>query len=206
MKTTSKILLRVVLIITILACLAGIAFAQIENKAVIPEKPDMVIKEKMTALIMYHSKTGHTLEAANAIAEGIRSAGGSATIVPAKNFIPTVINQYDVFIVGSPCWGGSIADGVSTPVSNAIKSITVEVKDKLCAGFSVNAGYGGQSTVRSIGKRLQEKGCGKYVEGPVAKAGAPLSLWKGPAVKPEDLARYKAFGEDLVRQFTEQKK
>jgi len=206
MKTTSKMLIRAVIISTILACLSGIAIAQIENKVLIPEKPDMAIQAKMNALIMYHSKTGHTLEAANAIAEGIRSAGGSATIVPAKNFIPSAINQYDAFIVGSPCWGGSIADGVATPVSNAIKSITIEVKDKFCAGFSVNAGYGGHSTVRSIGKRLREKGCGKYVEGPVAKAGAPLSLWKGPAVKSEDLARYKAFGEDLVRQFTELKK
>ncbi len=204
MKTASKIFLRTILILSLLASLAGIAIAQIENKPVVPEKPDMAIKAKMNALIMYHSKTGHTLEAANAIAEGIRSAGGSATIVPAKNFIPTLINQYDVFIVGSPCWGGSIADGVATPVSHAIKSITVEVKNKLCAGFSVNAGYGGQSTVRSIGKRLQEKGCAKYVEGPVAKAGAPLSLWKGPAIKPADLDRYRAFGEELVKQFTPQ--
>jgi hypothetical protein len=108
--------------------------------------------------------------------------------------------------VGSPCWGGSVSHGIATPVADAIKEIKTEVKGKFCAGFSVNGGYGGQSTVRAIGERLMVKGCDKYIAGPVAKAGAPLSLWIGPAVTQEDIARYKAFGEDLVRQFTEQKK
>lgn len=206
MKSTSRMLLCSIIILAMLVSLAGFAVGQTDNKAATPEKSDTAVRAKMNALIMYHSKTGHTLEAANAIVEGIKSAGGSATLVQAKNFIPSTINQYDMFIVGSPCWGGSIADGVATPVSNAIKSITIEVKGKFCAGFSVNAGYGGQSTVRSIGERLKEKGCAKYVAGPVAKAGAPLSLWTGPAVKSEDLVRYRAFGENLVKQFTEKKK
>jgi flavodoxin len=160
----------------------------------------------MNALLLYHTKTGHTLEAANAIVQGIQSAGGSVKLVLAKDFTPQTINQYDVLIVGSPCWGGSIAGGISTPISNAIKKITGEVKGKLCAGFSVNSGYGGESTVKSIGERLKAEGCTDYVAGPVAKAGAPLSLWVGSAVKPEDLARYRAFGEDLVKKFTAQKK
>jgi len=164
------------------------------------------IKAKMNALLLYHTKTGHTLEAANAIIQGIQKAGGSVTLVPAKDFTPQTINQYDMLIVGSPCWGGSIAGGVSTPISDALNKITNEVKGKLCAGFSVNGGYGGQSTVRSMGERLKAKGCSEYIAGPVAKAGAPLSLWVGPAVKPEDLARYRAFGEELVKKFCAQKK
>jgi hypothetical protein len=44
------------------------------------------------------------------------------------------------------------------------------------------------------------------IKGPVAKAGTPFSLWVGPAVKPEDLARYRVFGEDLVKKFTAKKK
>jgi flavodoxin len=205
MNLKSRVLLFSVSVLVILGCLAGFAIGKTEDTTAVQEKSDTAVKTKMNALLLYHSKTGHTLEAANAIVQGIQSAGGSATLVLAKDFYPQAINQYDVFIVGSPCWGGSIASGVSTPITDAINQITNEVKGKLCAGFSVNAGYGGKSTVKSIGERLKAKGCASYAAGPVAKAGAPLSMWKGPAVKQEDLARYRAFGEDLVKQFMAKK-
>jgi flavodoxin len=206
MKSISRVFLFSALALIIFGFTAHHAIAQNENAVVTQDSTNTAVKTKMNALLLYHSKTGHTLEAANAIVQGIKSAGGSATLVLAKDFTPQTITQYDVLIVGSPCWGGSIANGISTPVSDALKTITNEVKGKLCAGFSVNAGFGGKSTVKSMGERLKEKGCADYVEGPVAKAGATLSLWVGPAVKPEDLARYRAFGEDLVKRFAEKKK
>ena len=206
MKLTSRVLLFSVLALIIFGCTANHAIVKNENSAIIQEKSNTGVSSKMNALLLYHSKTGHTLEAANAIVQGIQSAGGSVTLVLAKDFTPQTINQYDVLIVGSPCWAGSIASGISTPIADAINKITNEVTGKLCAGFSVNSAFGGQSTVRAIGERLKAKGCTDYVEGPVAKAGVPLSLWIGPAVKPEDLARYRTFGEDLVKKFTRQKK
>ena len=159
----------------------------------------------MKTLLLYYSKTGHTLEAANAIAQGIQSSGGFVTLVSAKEFIPQTIVQYDVFIVGSPCWGGSISHGISTPIAKAISRITNEIAGKLCAGFSVNGGFGGQNTVRAIGERLNAKGCKNYIAGPVSNAGTPFSLWVGPSVSQEDCARLNAFGEDLVKQFRAQK-
>jgi flavodoxin len=206
MKLISRVLLFLVLALIIFGFTANYAMAKNEDSAVVQDSANTAVKAKMNALLLYHTKTGHTLEAANAIVQGIQSAGGSVTLVLAKDFIPQTINQYDVLIVGSPCWGGSIASGVATPISDAINKITNEVKGKLCAGFSVNAGYGGESTVKSLGERLKAKGCADYAAGPVAKAGAPLSLWVGSAVKPEDLARYRAFGEDLVKKFTARKK
>ena len=206
MKLTSRVLLFSVLALIIFGFTANYAIAKNEDSAVIQDSANTAVKAKMNALLLYHTKTGHTLEAANAIVQGIQSAGGSVTLVLAKDFTPQTINQYDVLIIGSPCWGGSIANGISTPIADAINKITNEVTGKLCAGFSVNAGYGGESTVKSLGERLKAKGCADYAAGPVAKAGAPLSMWIGPAVKPEDLARYRAFGEDLVKKFTAQKK
>ena len=206
MKLTSRVLLFSVLALIIFGFTANYAIAKNEDSAVIQDSANTAVKAKMNALLLYHTKTGHTLEAANAIVQGIQSAGGSVTLVLAKDFTPQTINQYDVLIVGSPCWGGSIANGIATPIADAINKITNEVTGKLCAGFSVNAGYGGQSTVKSLGERLKAKGCADYVAGPVAKAGSPLSLWVGSAVKPEDLARYRAFGEDLVKKFTARKK
>jgi flavodoxin len=206
MKLTSRVLLFSVLALIIFGFTANYAMAKNEDSAVVRDSANTAVKAKMNALLLYHTKTGHTLEAANAIVQGIQSAGGSVTLVLAKDFTPQTINQYDVLIVGSPCWGGSIANGIATPIADAIKKITYEIRGKLCAGFSVNAGYGGESTVKSIGERLKEKGCADYAVGPVAKAGAPLSMWVGSAVKPEDLARYRAFGEDLVKKFTARKK
>ena len=205
MKLTSRVLWFSVLALIIIGFSANDVMAINENSAVV-QNSDTTVKAKMNALLLYYTKTGHTLEAAHAIVQGIESAGGSATLVSAKDFTPQTIHQYDVLIVGSPCWGGSIAGGISTPIADAMNKITNEVKGKLCAGFSVHAGYGGESTVKSIGERLKAKGCADYVAGPVAKAGVAFSLWVGSAVKPEDLTRYRAFGEDLVKKFTGQKK
>lgn len=205
MKLTSRALLFSVLGLIIFVFTTTNALANNKDSASIQDSSHIAVKATMNALLLYHTKTGHTLEAANAIVQGIQSAGGSVTLVLAKDFSPQTINQYNVFIVGSPCWGGSIANGISTPVADAMDKITNEVKGKLCAGFAVNSGYGGQSTVKSIGERLKAKGCGEYVAGPVAKAGAPFSLWVGSAVKPEDRALYTAFGKDLVDKFTKQK-
>jgi len=164
-------------------------------------------KEKeVKALLLYHTKTGHTLEAANAIAQGIQSAKGSATLVLAKDFIPQAITQHDVFIVGSPCWGGSMSHGVSTPIATAIRKIAHELSGKLCAGFSVNGAVGGKNTVKALGERLRAKGCSDYLAGPISKAGAPFSLWVGPAVTFEDITRCQVFGADLVKHFSAQKK
>ncbi|KQC10462.1 MAG: hypothetical protein APR62_12110 [Smithella sp. SDB] len=206
MKLTSRVFLFSVLALIIFGFTTNSAIAKNEDSAVVQDSSNTAVQARMNALLVYHTKTGHTLEAANAIVQGIQSAGGSVTLVLAKDFIPQTINHYDVLIVGSPCWGGSVASGVAGPIADAIKKITNEVKGKLCAGFSVNSAFGGESTVRSIGERLKAKGCADYVAGPVAKAGATLSLWVGPAVKPEDIARYRTFGEDLVKKFTAQKK
>jgi flavodoxin len=153
----------------------------------------------MRALLLYHTKTGHTLEAAEAIAKGITSAGSMVQLVPAKEFLPSQMADYNMLIVGSPCWGGSMGAGISGPIQKALNGLSTEVKGKTCAGFSVNGGKGGLNTVRAMGAILNGKGCAKYISGPVAKAGAPLSLWKGPAVTEKDLLGYETFGIELAK-------
>jgi len=47
----------------------------------------------MKILILYYSKTGHTLEAANATANGIRSAGAQVDVISVSDFqIETIAN------------------------------------------------------------------------------------------------------------------
>lgn len=154
----------------------------------------------MKVLILYFTKTGHTLEAANATAEGIRSAGSEVDLVPIKDFNAVELAYYDALIVGSPCWNGAISSsGVAKPITQALNTLTPEtLKGKRCGGISVNASMGGENTVKTMGKILAQKGCEDYRPGPVAKAGVPLSLWKGPSVTPKDEELFKAFGTEFV--------
>ena len=154
----------------------------------------------MKILVLYHSKTGHTLEAVNATAEGIRSVGSEANIVAVSDFKANTVAEYDGLIVGSPCWAGSVAlSGVATPLSEFVDSLPAGCLEKIrCGGISVHSKMGGTRTVNSLRELLSRKGCKDYRPGPVAKAGVPFSLWKGPSVGPQDEERFKAFGAEFV--------
>jgi flavodoxin len=151
-------------------------------------------------LILYFTKTGHTLEAANATAEGIRSAGSEVDSIAAQDFDSAQLAGYNALIVASPCWAGSAGvPMLAKPLDRALTALVAEaLQDKRCGGISVHSGIGGENTVQRIGEMLAQKGCTEYLPGPAARAGVPLSLWKGPSVSPQDEARFKAYGIAFV--------
>lgn len=150
----------------------------------------------MKILILYFTKTGHTLEAANAVSEGIRSAGSEVNLVSVKDFSPAELADYDALIVGSPCWYGAYGgSGVANPLTQALDGIAPQaLKGKRCGGISVHASWGGKQTIKTLGTLLKHKGCENYRPGPAAIAGTPLSTSKGPSVTPGDVKLFKAFG------------
>jgi multimeric flavodoxin WrbA len=154
----------------------------------------------MKVLVLYFTKTGHTLEAANATAEGIRAAGSEADLVTAQAFDPAQLAGYDALIVASPCWAGSVGRPMlAKPIERALAALATDaLRDKRCGGISVHSGVGGENTVQLIGEMLAQKGCTDFRPGPAARAGAPFSLWKGPSVSPQDEARFKAYGTAFV--------
>jgi multimeric flavodoxin WrbA len=150
-------------------------------------------------LILYHTKTGHTLEAANATAEGIRSADSEASLVTAKEFSGSQLADYDALIVGSPCWFGSVAGGIATPVQKALDGLGSDaLQGKRCGALSVGAFMGAKGTVAAMGAILEQKGAAEFRAGPTALAGVPLSVIKGPSVKAQDENRFRAFGAEFV--------
>ena len=154
----------------------------------------------MKVLILYFTKTGHTLEAASATAEGIRSAGSEADLIAAQDFGPAQLADYDALIVASPCWAG-VADRLllPKPLDRALTALATDaLQEKRCGGISVHSGVGGENTVRHVGEILAQKGSTDYQPGPAARAGTPFSLWKGPSVKPDDEARFKDYGTAFV--------
>jgi len=156
----------------------------------------------MKVLILYYTKTGHTLEAGNAVADGIKSAGSKVDLINVKEFTPDKISAYDALIVGSPCWTGSIRrkEGIAFSLKDALVKLPSNIlMGKKCGGFAVHAGNGGEVTVANIGVILRDKGCENYIPGHVARAGSPLSIWKGRSVSEKDLEIFKAYGSEFVR-------
>ena len=155
---------------------------------------------EMKVMMVYHTKTGHTLEAVNATSEGIRSAGSEADQVTAQAFDPAQLADYDALIIASPCWAGSAGlPMLPKPLVRALTAISADaLQDKLCGGISVHSGMGGENTITRVGEILAQKGCTNYQPGPVARAGVPFSVFKGPSVKPKDEALFKAFGAAFV--------
>lgn len=154
----------------------------------------------MKVLVLYYSKTGHALEAANATAEGIRAAGSEARLVAATDFRAGAVAEHEGLIVASPCWAGSVTPwGVAAPVLRALESLPPDaLTGKRCGGISVHSEMGGKRTVATLGRLLSQKGCQDYRPGPAAKAGVPFSLWKGPSVGAQDEARFRAYGAEFV--------
>ena len=155
----------------------------------------------MKVLILYFTKTGHTLEAADAIAEGIRLADSEADLISAKEFETAQLTEYDSLIVASPCWGGSAGMPIlPKPIDRALNALgTDALTEKRCGGISIHSGLGGENTIQRMGKIMMLKGCTDYRPGPVARAGVPFSLLKGPSVNPRDEARFKAYGTAFVK-------
>jgi hypothetical protein len=84
---------------------------------------------------------------------------------------------------------------LAKPIDRALTALaTDDLREKRCGGISVHSGIGGENTVQRIGEMLTQKGCTDYRPGPAARAGVPLSVWKGPSVSPQDEARFKAYG------------
>jgi flavodoxin len=154
----------------------------------------------MKVLVLYYSKTGHTLEAVNPMVEGIKSAGSEVTVVTTKEFKSSMIEDHDALIVGSPCWGGVIAkDAAAKPIVKMLQELPEEcLKHKKCGGFAVHAFAGGKNTLAHIRKLLSSKGCDNYKDSPVGKAGTAGSVTKGKSLSGADEDSFKAFGAAFV--------
>ncbi len=155
----------------------------------------------MKVAILYYSKTGHTLEAAKAIAEGIKEQKSEVDLINVNNLEISILKIYDAFIVGSPCWAGSLSkNAVAGPIKKAFKKIPDNLfKSKLCGVYSIFAAKGGENTISKLNQLLKSKGCTDVIEGPIAKAGTPFSVTKGSSITKEDLELFKNFGKTFVQ-------
>lgn len=156
------------------------------------------------ALIAYYTKTGHTRQAGEDIAIGLTEAGIEVTVRPLADVGAEELSAHDLIVVGSPCHVGSVKmlfSGIAGPVSKWLGSLPGDAfAGKGVVAYSVHCCFGGGATVESLGRLLTDLGGRVLVAGPAAKAGAPLSLWRGPDASPEGRERLRQFGRGLARE------
>lgn len=151
--------------------------------------------KKKQALVVYHSKTGHTAGAAEAVARGLESRKVKATVKRVSEVSPDEIRGYAMIAVGSPTRGSRPARAVRRFIRGLNRKA---LKGKTATTFSSYAAFGGRKTLRRM-KRLLKRRKARVLPGVAFKAGAPLSLWKGPQASEKDVARLEELGRKLAK-------
>ncbi len=155
----------------------------------------------MKALIVYHSRTGHTAQAAGDIARGLESGGAEVSVLEARGPEGRAARpaDFDVVVLGTPVYGHRLYRLPARSVADWLASIGPGgLEGRTCGAFAVNAGWGGAQLVAAMERTLARKGGVVLAGGPVVKAGAPLSLWKGPDATAEDVRKCEDFGRRLA--------
>jgi flavodoxin len=153
-------------------------------------------RKKREALVTYFTKTGHTASAAEAVVRGLESAKVKATAKPISDLSADELAGYSIIAVGSPTRGGRPARVVKKFFRGLDKKA---LKGKTATVFTSYAAMNGKSTLRHTRKLLKHKKAKVPLKGVAVKAGAPLSLWKGPAASEEDVGRLEEMGRLLAK-------
>lgn len=109
-----------------------------------------------TVAIVYHSGFGHTQALADAIAKGIQSVSGAkATLVPVDQAEERAaeLDAADAIVFGSPTYmGGISAEFARFKDWTSKRWMTRAWQNKLAAGFTVSASWGGdkQGTLHQL--------------------------------------------------------
>lgn len=149
----------------------------------------------MKALIVYHSKTGHTRQAADDICRGLADRQVDCTVKKATEIGAGTLDDYDIVLFGTPTYGQRRYAEPARQVAALIDSAGAgRLKGKVSGAFAVNAAYGGNKLVAAMEAKLEGLGAKVVRGGPVVKAGAPLSLWKGPDASQADVRTCEEFG------------
>jgi multimeric flavodoxin WrbA len=114
--------------------------------------------------IVYHSGYGHTQAVAEAVAAGVRNvAGAKVNLIPAgeAEAREAELDAADAIIFGSPTYmGGVSADFAKFKDWTSKKWMARAWQDKLAAGFTVSASWGGdkQNTIYQLVTLAQQHG------------------------------------------------
>jgi multimeric flavodoxin WrbA len=99
-------------------------------------------------LIVYHSQSGNTKAAAEAVAEGVSAAGGRAVLKEALKATPEDLLECDTVAFGTPDYFSYMAGGLKDFFDRAYYPTHGKVNDRPCGIFVTHGGGG--SAVDSV--------------------------------------------------------
>lgn len=149
----------------------------------------------MKALVVFHSKTGHTSKAAEDIAKGLEESGVEVELRRAPQAMAEDLSDYEILLIGTPTYGHRRYKKPAAPVSEFLESLKPgDLTGKTTGAFTAFASYGGDRLVAALEGTLLQFGGKVVAPGPAVKAGAPLSLYEGPPAKEADVKKCEEFG------------
>ena len=109
----------------------------------------------MKIAIVYYSSTGNTEQMANAVAEGVKSAGGEADVISVSDASAGIVNDYDAFAFGCPAMGAEVLEeGEFDPFFTEIETALAGKKTGLFGSY----GWGDGEWMRNWEDRCREDG------------------------------------------------
>jgi len=145
-------------------------------------------------LVLYYSRTGRTESLANAVAEGVKSKGGSAKVKRVDYVTVDDFISCDAVAFGSPNYFGYMA-GIMKDFFDKALSIREKVTGKPAVAFASGGGSGNAALV-SLENMIASFRLDKVTEGVVSK-GEPSE---------EDLEACKKLGQALTERALERAK
>ena len=95
-----------------------------------------------TILVVYHSLSGNTKAAAEAVAEGARKAGAEAKVMEALKAGPSDMMGCDALAIGTPDFFSYMAGGLKDFFDRSFYPTQGKVTDKPCGVFVTHGGGG----------------------------------------------------------------
>lgn len=115
--------------------------------------------------VIYWSGTGNTAAMADAVADGVRSAGGEPEVISADVFDTGSMSQYDAFALGCPAMGMEVLEEtVFEPMLSSIEGMLSGKKVGLFGSY----GWGDGTWMRNFEDRVKEDGAMLVDDGVIA--------------------------------------
>ena len=140
------------------------------------------------AAVIYWSGTGNTEAMANAVLEGMKSAGADAVLLTASDVDASAVGGYDAVALGCPAMGSEVLEDMEfEPMFDGCKS---SIGGKRVALFG-SYGWGDGQWMRDWAQRAQDDGAQLFseeglicnetpdddVQAACRKLGADLAAW-----------------------------
>ncbi len=140
----------------------------------------------MKIAVIYWSGSGNTEAMAIAAAEGVKKAGGEATLARVEEFSLSDLGSFDGFLFGCPAMGAEVLEeAVFEPFFAAAE----QKLSGVAVGLFGSYGWGGGAWMRDWAARVKEDGARLVGEG--------LAIENTPDV--EGLATCEALGAAIVQ-------